>query len=191
MTTGNLRLCCLSFTNLAWIRYLRTLDQYISNLPFIAKTVEKAAISQLLNHCTANAPLPANQSSYRQFHYTEKALLKVQNDILTCMDNQEVMLFVMLDLSAAFDTIDHMQSPSRYILEKDFGVIDSAQNWFKSFRFERKQQVIIDQFKSAAFDLTSGVPQGSCLSPNLFLLYALYLSVRPHPILIQQLRIPP
>ena len=68
--------------------------------------------------------LPTNQSSYRQFHSTETALLKVHNDILLKMDQQEVTLLVLLDLSAAFDTIDHEILIDT--LELEFGVIGNA-----------------------------------------------------------------
>ena len=70
----------------------------------MSKTAEKAVISQLLNHCNEHAPLTINQSSYRQFHSTETAMIKVQSDILSSMDRQEVTLLVLLDLSAAFDS---------------------------------------------------------------------------------------
>lgn len=79
----------------------------VSNLSFVSKIAEKAVISQHLNHCNEHAPLPTNQSTYRQFHSTETALIKVQSDILSSMDKQEVTLLVLLDLSAAFDTVDH------------------------------------------------------------------------------------
>ena len=79
----------------------------VSNLPFISKVVEKAALQQLLVHCEKNAPLPKFQSGFRKYHSTETALLKVQNDILMSMDNKEVTLLVLLELSAAFDTIEH------------------------------------------------------------------------------------
>ena len=76
----------------------------VSNMPFVVKLAEKAVISQLSSNCAANAPLPENQSSYREHHSTETALLKVQNDILLSMDGQEVTLLVFIDLSAVFDT---------------------------------------------------------------------------------------
>ena len=95
----------------------------------MSKIAEKTVISQLLNHCNEHAPLPTNQSSYRQFHSTETALIKVQSDILASMDRQEVILPVLLDLSAAFDTVDHETTAA--LLDSDFGVANQALLWIK------------------------------------------------------------
>ena len=142
----------------------------VSNLPFVSKIAEKAVIPQVLDHCSKHAPLPSNQSSYRQHHSTETALLRVQNDILLSMDRQEVTLLVLLDLSAAFDTIDH--SILADLLETDFGISNVALSWIKSFVRGRKQRVTIKQEQSRNFSVLSGVPQGSCLGPLLFIMYA-------------------
>ena len=88
--------------------------------------MEKAALQQLLVHREKNAPLPKFQSGFRKYHSTETALLKVQTDILMSMDNKEVTLLVLLDLSAAFDTIEH--SILLNILQQDFGVVRTALN---------------------------------------------------------------
>ena len=141
----------------------------VNNLPFVAKVTEKAVSSQLLNHCNENAPLPVSQSAYRQCHSTETALLKVQNDILINMDNGEVTLLFMLDMSAAFDNIDHNILID--ILMNDFGVVDNALRWFRSYLANRRQHVVIDRCISSEFVAATGVPQGSCLGPVLFLLY--------------------
>ena len=141
----------------------------VSNMSFVSKATEKAVVSQLFEHCADNAPLPNNQSSYRQFHSTETALLRVHNDILMNMDQQKVTLLVLLDLSAAFDTIDHEILTD--ILKLEFGVIGNALKWIKSFLSCRKQRINIKQKFSANFTLNCGVPQGSCLGPVLFLLY--------------------
>ncbi len=141
----------------------------ISNLPFVAKSAEKAVIPQLSAHCAANAPFPEKQSAYREHHSTETALLKVQNDILLSMDRQEVTLLVLIDLSAAFDTIDH--GILLETMKNDFGVIGTAQRWIASYLSGRKQRILIENNTSDAFNINSGVPQGSCLGPILFILY--------------------
>ena len=143
----------------------------ISNLPFAAKSAEKVTISQLSIHSAANAPFPDReyQSAYRKNHPTETALLKVQNDILLSMDRQEVTLLVLIDLSSAFDTIDH--AILLETIEKDFGVTGNALKWLTSYLSERKQTILIKDHESDVFNLQSGVPQGSCLGPVLFILY--------------------
>ena len=140
----------------------------ISNLTFISKIVEKAVLSQLFKHCESNAPLPNLQSGFRRFHSTETALLKVQSDILMSMDRQEITLLVLLDLSAAFDTIDHQILLNA--LGNDFGIIGSAHKWFSSYLTGRKQRVLINDRTPDDFHLNCGVPQGSCMGLILFIL---------------------
>ncbi len=141
----------------------------LSNLPFLSKITEKAAANQLLNHCEKHAPLPICQSGFRKYHSTETALLKVQSDILMSMDRQEVCFLVLLDLSSAFDTIDHKTIID--VLEYQFGVTDTALEWIKSYLLNRKQRVDLDNNFSEDCDVKYGVPQGSCLGPLLFLFY--------------------
>ena len=96
----------------------------VSNLQFISKLTESAVAKQLQHHINMNNLFPSLQSSYRKFHSTESALLKVKNDILLNMNRQHVTLLVLLDLSAAFDTIDHGILLER--LRSAFGVRDTA-----------------------------------------------------------------
>ncbi|PFX11846.1 RNA-directed DNA polymerase from mobile element jockey [Stylophora pistillata] len=77
----------------------------VSNLPYVSKLSEKAAANQLIDHMTANELHMPLQSAYKQNHSTESTLLKVKNDILLNMEGQKVTLLVLLDLSAAFDTV--------------------------------------------------------------------------------------
>ena len=114
-------------------------------------------------------PLPSGQSAYRPFHNTETALLKVQSDILLNMDDQKVTLLVMLDLSAAFHTIDH--SILLETLGSGFGVGGTALKWFTSYLSQRTRQVQIKGTLSEKKQLTTGAPQGSCLGPVLFTIY--------------------
>ena len=93
----------------------------------------------------------------------------MRNDILVNMNKQRVTLLVFLDLSAAFDRVDHDILLRR--LEYKFGIRDQALTWFKSYLSNRSQRVVIGSVKSDSFDLKFGVPQGSCLGPMLFSLY--------------------
>ena len=92
-------------------------------------------------------------------------------------DNKEVTLLVLLDLTAAFDTIEH--SILLNILQQDFGVAGTALNWFYSFLSGRKQRILVDDKTSDDFNLNCAVPQGSCMGPVLFTLYSLRLSAPP------------
>ena len=113
------------------------------------------------------------QSAYKKFHSTETALLKVFNDIACELDDKKVVLLSLLDLSAAFDTIDHTILLNR--LNISFGIQGTALEWFKSYLFSREQCVQIGSSFSEAAPLRFGVPQGSVLGPVLFT-YSLHLS---------------
>ena len=142
----------------------------ISNLQFVSKLVERAVADQLYSFMADSGLLPELQSAYRPGHSTETALLKVKNDLLLNMDGQRVTLLVLLDLSAAFDTVDHDVLHNR--LSTDFGIKGTALKWFESYLSNRRQRVSIEGVTSKLFDLDFGVPQGSCLGPLLFLLYS-------------------
>ena len=142
----------------------------VSNLQHMSKVVEKVVVDQLTRHLEANCPLPSVQSAYRPNFSTETLLLKIQTDILTAMDEQKLTLIVLLDLSAAFDTVDHKILLD--ILRWDFGVEGCALKWFKSYLEYRTQYILIDGQASDTFELQSGVPQGSCLGPLCFTVYA-------------------
>ena len=90
--------------------------------------------------------------------------------IILNLDSQRVTLLVLLDLSAAFDTVDHGVLVNR--LSTSFGVRESALQWFTSYLLNRSQRVSFDQNLSEKFNLQCGVPQGSCLGPLLFTIYA-------------------
>ena len=79
----------------------------VSNLSFLSKLIERIVCVQLVNHLDKNGLYEVFQSAYRQLHSTETALLRVQNDILQAVDSRGGAILVLLDLSAAFDTIDH------------------------------------------------------------------------------------
>ena len=79
----------------------------VSNLPFASKILEEVVSKSLLSHRASNHLNVMYQSAYRQHHSTETALLKVHNDVLQALDKGECVFLVLLDLSAAFDTINH------------------------------------------------------------------------------------
>ena len=142
----------------------------VSNLQFISKLTERAVFDQVHRHMIEYSLYPALQSAYRKGHSTETALLKVTNDILMNMDRQHVTLLVMLDLSAAFDTVNHEILLNR--LDSRVGVKGQVLKWFASYRTNRSLRVSFGQALSEKFELSYGVPQGSCLGPLIYTIYA-------------------
>lgn len=145
----------------------------ISKLPFISKILEKVVAKQLLEFLEENRIFEKFQSGFRQRHSTETALLKVLNDILMNADAGEVSILVLLDISAAFDTIDHGILLNR--LHQWVGLSGTPLKWFSSYLCNRKFSVVMGGKMSSRADLVHGVPQGSILGPILFLLYMLPL----------------
>jgi hypothetical protein len=146
----------------------------VSNLSFLSKITERVVLKQLLLYLNFHDLIPHSQSAYRPSHSTETALLKVTNDILTALDGGDVSVLALLDLSAAFDTIDHVTLLGR--LHTLYGISGSALAWFESYLIGRTQTVLVDGQRSVPAPLAFGVPQGSVLGPILFILYTKPLS---------------
>ena len=90
----------------------------VSNLSFVSKLIERIVCVQLVDHLKENDFYEIFQSAYRQLHSTETALLRLQNDILQAVDSEGGVILVPLDLSAAFDTIDHHKLPWHQLNEQ-------------------------------------------------------------------------
>ena len=141
----------------------------VSNINFISKILEKVVAGQLKHYLTENKLIETYQSAYVPNKSTETALLKVQSDILNAVDSREVVFLVMLDLSAAFDTIDH--GILLHCLQNNFGISGNVLKWIRSYLESKTYQVQIDGIFSDTYDLEYGVPQGSVLGPLGFILY--------------------
>ena len=157
----------------------------VSNLSFLSKVTEKFVLSQLSIYLNANTFFPVSQSAYHPGNSTETALLKLMDDVLHVLDNGDVSLLTLLDLSAAFDTID----PNIFLqrLEHLYGISGTPFNWFRSYLSNlsnRTQTVIINNKLSQPSMLHFGVPQGYVLGPILFILYTIPLTtlIRLHSI---------
>eukprot|EP00745_Piridium_sociabile_P021634 TRINITY_DN3338_c0_g1_i12.p2 TRINITY_DN3338_c0_g1~~TRINITY_DN3338_c0_g1_i12.p2 ORF type:complete len:333 (-),score=53.56 TRINITY_DN3338_c0_g1_i12:630-1628(-) len=147
----------------------------VSNLPFLSTILEKKVIlRQLSDHLLSSDMMEPFQSAYRANHSTETALLKVVNDLLTACDSGSVSILALLDLSAAFDTLDHDILLER--LHKSFGISGKVLEWFRSYLAGRTQTVIVGGKSSKQTELMFGVPQGSVLGPVLFTMYMQPLS---------------
>ncbi|KAJ8245152.1 hypothetical protein GJAV_G00274640, partial [Gymnothorax javanicus] len=145
----------------------------ISNLPFLSKILEKCVAQQLTFFLQVNKVHERFQSGFRKHHSTETALTVVMNDLLLSMDCGRISVVVLLDLSAAFDTIDHHILLHR--LENLVGISGLALSWFKSYLSDRCQFVRLNGNSSKYSKVNFGIPQGSVLGPLLFSLYMLPL----------------
>ena len=131
--------------------------------------MEKLAVKRLTNLLDINGLQEEYQSAYKLMHSTETALLQVKHDISSALDRHNSVLFVMLDLSAAFDTIDQDQPWG--LLRYEYGIIGKALSWFCTFLEDRTQRVQVETTTSDHVPLNCGVPQGSVLGPVIFTLY--------------------
>ena len=142
----------------------------VSNLAFVGKLIEKVVQVRLEEHMTKNDLNISVQSAYKKHHSTETLLVRIVNDLLIAADENKSTVVLLLDLSAAFDTVDHQKLLS--ILYNEIGVCGNALKWFKSYLTGRCQRVKIHLgFESAEIIIRFGVPQGSVLGPILFNIY--------------------
>ncbi len=146
----------------------------ISKLPFLSKLLEKVVFGQLFSFLDLHGIHEMFQSSFKSLHSTETALLKVFNDLLLATDSGDYAILILLDLTAAFDTVDHNILITR--LEQCVGIKGTALGWFRSYLSEITFSVWFGEFVSSTASFTCGVPQGSILGPILFSLYMLPLA---------------
>ena len=148
----------------------------MSNLRFISKLIEKVVAKQLNEFISCKGLLNVNRSVYIPIssHSTKTTLLKIQNEITLSVVSGKAVALTLLDLSAAFDTIDH--SLLYDCLHDWFGLDGTVLLWIKSYLSNRKQKIKIGDSFSEAVILPFRVPQGSVLGPLLLNLYTSSLS---------------
>ena len=151
----------------------------VSNLVFVSKLIERTVQIRLEQQLVRNKLVSDKNYAYMKKHCTEHLLLKVVNDLFMSFDRNIPSVVVLLDLSAAFDTVDHAKL--LHILEQEIGVVDTALKWFESFLKGRSQRVKIGDEYSEGSELLYGVAQGSVLGPQLFKIYirSLYRYIEP------------
>ena len=140
----------------------------ISILPAISKILEKTIFNQLHDYFQDNKLYCKNQYGFRRNHSTEYAALELIGRVILDMDKGEIPFSIFIDLSKAFDTLDH-----KILINKlqYYGIKDTALDLFQSYLSNRRQYVQIGNNKSDTTAITTGVPHGSILGPQLFIIY--------------------
>ena len=131
----------------------------ISNLSFIGKLIERVVLKRLNDHMAQNNLQIPFQSAYKKHHSTETLLIRIVNDLLITIDENKATVVMLLDLSAAFDTVDHNKLLN--ILKYKMGLEGEALNWFRSFLCGGCQKVRVEGYESVEILIKFGVPQGS------------------------------
>ena len=159
-----------------------TLRNYrpVSNLPFVSKIIEKVVSQRVGDSIQRNNLADPLQSAYRPAHSTETALVKVHSDISKLVDDGQVVILIMLDLSAAFDTLDHTIMLVR--LRRMYGIDEQALKWISSYLYSRTQSVHVNGSKSQPKTMTFAMPQVSVLGAMFYVYYSkpVGLIIRSH-----------
>ena len=145
-------------------------DNYrpISLLTSISKLFEKVVFIQLYGYFQKYKLFFESQYGFREGHSTEYASLELIDRVINDIENKNISIAIFLDLSKAFDTLDH-----KILLYKlnYYGITNTELQWFSSYLTNRSQYVEFNNAKSNMLNITTGVPQGSILGPLLFLIY--------------------
>ena len=140
----------------------------ISILPVFSKVLERIMYNRVYNHLDSKGLLYEKQFGFQRNNSTEHAILQLTRDITSSFEKGEYTLGVFIDLSKAFDTVDHQ------ILNKKlqyYGIDGTALEWFKSYLISRKQYISSKDISESCVDIICGVTQGSIIGPFLFLIY--------------------
>src|SRR4029434_1661311 len=140
----------------------------VSLLTLLSKTIERAASKHVTEFLSRNNLLDPNQSGFKSVHSTETALLSVTEALKTARAAAQSSALVLLDLSAAFDTVNHRITLS---ILSSMGISGNAHSWFESYLSGRSFNVQWQGQLSVPHHLTTGVPQGLVLGPLLFDMY--------------------
>jgi hypothetical protein len=140
----------------------------VCGLPFISKLIERCVADRVVSHLDAVAGFDSYQSGYRSNHSCESAVTYVLDNVFSAADDRQITVLTLLDLSSAFDTVNHDILLTKLSL---VGVKDSALQWISLYLSSRSQSVIIGSTTSPSLPLRTGVPQGSVLGPLLFTVY--------------------
>ena len=149
-------------------RFQPTNYRPISLLSIFDKLLEKLMFNRLISYLEGNNILYNYQFGFRKNHSTTLALIDTIDNIYENLDNSQTVVGIFLDLTKAFDTVNH--DILLYKLQY-YGIRGIAYQWFKSYLYNRQQYTVVNNVLSCLTYVQYGVPQGSILGPLLFLLY--------------------
>ena len=140
----------------------------ISVLPVLSKSFKKVLYHRVYSYLTEHNLIDKRQYGFRKNHSTELAITSIYDEMLSNFDNKFITCSLFLDLSKAFDWCDH-----EILLDKlyHYGIRGVSHKLFSNFLHNRMQCIKIGAFKSSYKRIFYGVPQGSVISPLLFLVY--------------------
>ena len=139
-----------------------------SRYPSLSKVLERIVHKRVYDFLVRNDLLNSDQFGFRKSHSTADALLKLYDRVSSALGNHKYVIGVFMDLSKAFDTLDHSILLSKL---QHYGIRGLALDWFTSYLSDWFQYTVYDSCSSSLLPLTCGVPQGSILGPLLFLIY--------------------
>ena len=140
----------------------------VALLPILSKILEKVVFLQLVEYLDSNQLLHPNHHGSRGGYNTATALIQMYDQWIEEMEQGKLVGVMMIDLSAAFDMVDHMLLLKKLHL---FGLEQEVLSWIESYLSGRKQSVFIDGCLSLPLSISHGVPQGSILGPLLYILF--------------------
>ena len=140
----------------------------VSVLPAFSKFLERVIYNRLLKLLNKCDILSDSQYGFRKNNSPAYAITYLYDKISSSIDNKDFTVGIFIDLSKAFDTVDH-----KILVEKleHYGIRGAALNWFSSYLNNREQFVDLNGHRSSFCKVECGVPQGSILGPLLFLVY--------------------
>ena len=140
----------------------------ISVLPCFSKILEKIMYNRVYKYLTENNLLFQKQFGFREGHSTSHAIVNLFSNIYNSFNENKFTLGVFIDLSKAFDMVNHNILLNKLSL---YGIKNNSLKWFSSYISDRKQYIQTSVFKTTNLNVVCGVPQGSILGPLLFILY--------------------
>ena len=155
----------------------------VAIVPILSKILERVVFNQMIEYLNENHLLHPNHHAYRAQHNTTTALVQMYDSWLQSVESGQLAGVCLLDMSAAFNVVDHELLLQKLSL---YGLDDNILCWINSYLSDRSQCVIIEGSLSKLLPVNSGVPQGSILGPLFYTLFTNELPEVIHDQLLQQ-----